>query len=117
MPPSPSLPPSPPTADSPPPNGFSFKRIAVPVYGPSLLFGLGEGAILPIIPLVARELVTVRRESLWLEVEIQSDLLFASGSADLGPAARDTSASCAWPDWDRPGLQARGRWCWRSPPP
>ncbi|MGV3726258.1 MFS transporter [Hydrogenophaga sp.] len=53
MPPSPSLPPSP---DSPPPNGFSFKRIAVPVYGPSLLFGLGEGAILPIIPLVAREL-------------------------------------------------------------
>jgi MFS family permease len=28
----------------------------VPVYGPSLLFGLGEGAILPIIPLVAREL-------------------------------------------------------------
>ena len=56
MPPSPSLPPSPPTADSPPPNGFSFKRIAVPVYGPSLLFGLGEGAILPIIPLVAREL-------------------------------------------------------------
>ena len=53
MPPSPSLPPSP---DGPPPNGFSFKRIAVPVYGPSLLFGLGEGAILPIIPLVAREL-------------------------------------------------------------
>ncbi|WP_382328567.1 MFS transporter [Hydrogenophaga sp. UC242_50] len=35
---------------------FSLKRIAVPVFGPSLLFGLGEGAILPIIPLVAREL-------------------------------------------------------------
>ncbi|MBU7573139.1 MAG: MFS transporter [Hydrogenophaga sp.] len=35
---------------------FSFRRTAVPVYGPSLLFGLGEGAILPIIPLVAREL-------------------------------------------------------------
>ncbi|MBW0186463.1 MAG: MFS transporter, partial [Hydrogenophaga sp.] len=56
MPPSPSLPPSPPTPDSTSPDGFSFKRIAVPVYGPSLLFGLGEGAILPIIPLVAREL-------------------------------------------------------------
>lgn len=28
----------------------------MPIYGPSLLFGLGEGAILPIIPLVAREL-------------------------------------------------------------
>jgi MFS family permease len=37
-------------------NGLSLRRIAVPVYGPSLLFGLGEGAILPIIPLVAREL-------------------------------------------------------------
>jgi MFS family permease len=35
---------------------FSFRRIAVPIFGPSLLFGLGEGAILPIIPLVAREL-------------------------------------------------------------
>ena len=30
--------------------------MAVPIFGPSLLFGLGEGAILPIIPLMAREL-------------------------------------------------------------
>lgn len=36
--------------------GFSFKQIAVPAFGPSLLFGLGEGAILPIIPLMARDL-------------------------------------------------------------
>jgi MFS family permease len=28
----------------------------VPAFGPSLLFGLGEGAILPIVPLTAREL-------------------------------------------------------------
>lgn len=35
---------------------FSFRRIAIPAFGPSLLFGLGEGAILPIIPLMAREL-------------------------------------------------------------
>jgi len=35
---------------------FSFKRIAVPAFGPSLLFGLGEGAVLPIIPLMARDL-------------------------------------------------------------
>lgn len=28
----------------------------MPVFGPSLLFGLGEGAILPIIPLMARDL-------------------------------------------------------------
>lgn len=39
---------------SPPP--FSLWRIAVPAFGPSLLFGLGEGAILPIVPLTAREL-------------------------------------------------------------
>lgn len=35
---------------------FSLRRIAVPAFGPSLLFGLGEGAILPAIPLTAREL-------------------------------------------------------------
>lgn len=52
--PSPSAPPPPP--DNASLNGFSLKRLAVPIFGPSLLFGLGEGAILPIIPLVAREL-------------------------------------------------------------
>ena len=35
---------------------FSLRRIAVSAYGPSLLFGIGEGAILPVIPLSAREL-------------------------------------------------------------
>jgi MFS family permease len=35
---------------------FSLRRIAVSAFGPSLLFGLGEGAILPVIPLGAREL-------------------------------------------------------------
>ncbi|MFT3721836.1 MFS transporter [Pseudorhodoferax sp.] len=35
---------------------FSLWRIAVPAFGPSLLFGLGEGAILPIVPLTARDL-------------------------------------------------------------
>lgn len=35
---------------------FSLRRIAVPAFGPTLLFGMGEGAILPIVPLTAREL-------------------------------------------------------------
>lgn len=35
---------------------FSLRRIAVSAFGPSLLFGLGEGAILPVIPLSARDL-------------------------------------------------------------
>ena len=35
------------------PVAFSLRRIALPAFGPSLLFGLGEGAILPVIPLTA----------------------------------------------------------------
>ncbi|CAN5695505.1 MFS transporter [soil metagenome] len=35
---------------------FSLRKIAVPAFGPSLLFGIGEGAILPIVPLTARDL-------------------------------------------------------------
>ncbi|HEY9027472.1 MAG TPA: MFS transporter [Burkholderiaceae bacterium] len=38
------------------PRTFSLRRIAVSAFGPSLLFGLGEGAILPVIPLSARDL-------------------------------------------------------------
>ncbi|UUX94725.1 MFS transporter [Aquabacterium sp. J223] len=39
-------------ADAP----FSLRRIAVSAFGPSLLFGIGEGAILPVVPITAREL-------------------------------------------------------------
>jgi MFS family permease len=35
---------------------FTLRRIAVSAFGPSLLFGLGEGAILPVIPLSARNM-------------------------------------------------------------
>jgi MFS family permease len=35
------------------PTDFSLRRIALSAFGPSLLFGLGEGAILPVIPLTA----------------------------------------------------------------
>lgn len=35
---------------------YSLRRIAVSAFGPSLLFGLGEGAILPVITLSARDL-------------------------------------------------------------
>jgi len=41
---------------SPSSSSFSLRRIAVPAFGPSLLFGIGEGAILPIVPLTARDL-------------------------------------------------------------
>lgn len=35
---------------------FSFKKIAIPAFGPSLLFGVGKGAVLPVIALSARDL-------------------------------------------------------------
>ncbi|MEJ8853462.1 MFS transporter [Variovorax robiniae] len=41
---------------SSPPAEFSLRKIAIPAFGPSLLFGIGEGAILPIVPLTARDL-------------------------------------------------------------
>jgi chemotaxis protein MotB len=38
-------------------------------------------------PLVAADMIAVRRESTWVEVEIRTDILFASGVADLSAAA------------------------------
>ena len=38
------------------PGDFNLWSIAVPAFGPSLLFGIGEGAILPVIPLSARDM-------------------------------------------------------------
>jgi MFS family permease len=38
------------------PTPFTLRGIAVTAFGPSLLFGLGEGAILPVIPLSARDM-------------------------------------------------------------
>ena len=37
--------------------------------------------------LIDAKLVTVRRESMWLEIEINTDILFASGVSDFSPAA------------------------------
>jgi len=38
------------------PPTFSLRSIAVPAFGPSFLFGLGEGAILPVVALSVRQL-------------------------------------------------------------
>ena len=35
---------------------FSFRKIAVPAFGPSVLYGVSNGAILPVVALSAREL-------------------------------------------------------------
>jgi chemotaxis protein MotB len=39
--------------------------------------------------LIADNLLTVRRQGAWIEVEIRTDLLFSSGEATLAPAAGD----------------------------
>ena len=38
------------------PEPFSLRRIAVAAFGPTLLFGIGQGAILPVVALSARDL-------------------------------------------------------------
>jgi MFS family permease len=38
------------------PSPFTLRQIALPAFAPSLLFGLGEGAILPVIALTVRDL-------------------------------------------------------------
>lgn len=38
------------------PSYYSFKKIAIPAFGPSFLFGMVEGAVFPVIALTAREL-------------------------------------------------------------
>jgi chemotaxis protein MotB len=37
--------------------------------------------------LIDAKLVTVRREAMWLEIEINTDILFSSGASDFAPAA------------------------------
>lgn len=46
-------------------------------------------------PLIEKKLVVVRRADLWLEVQINSDILFATGSAALDPTAVETIAKLA----------------------
>ncbi|MGB6100306.1 MAG: MFS transporter, partial [Comamonas sp.] len=38
------------------PEEFSLRRMAIPAFGPSLMFGLCEGTILPVLALSARAL-------------------------------------------------------------
>lgn len=46
-------------------------------------------------PLIDSKLVTIKRSALWLEVQINSDILFATGSAALDPQAQETVGKLA----------------------
>ncbi len=52
----PNSPPPPPDPVADSGAEFALRRIAVAAFGPSLLFGIGEGAVLPVIVLMARDL-------------------------------------------------------------
>lgn len=38
-------------------------------------------------PLIDKDLITIKRDALWIEVEIKTDILFGSGSADIADGA------------------------------
>ncbi|MGE8280699.1 MAG: flagellar motor protein MotD [Stenotrophomonas sp.] len=60
-------------------------------------------------PLVKQGVITVRRTELWIEVEINSDILFGTGSAALGNEARDTLGRLADVLLDAPnGVRVEG---------
>ncbi|WP_449466905.1 flagellar motor protein MotD [Stenotrophomonas humi] len=60
-------------------------------------------------PLVKQGVITVRRTELWLEVEINSDILFSTGSAALDVGARDTLGKLADVLLDAPnGVRVEG---------
>ncbi len=60
-------------------------------------------------PLIKQGVITVRRTELWLEVEINSDILFSTGSAALDSGARDTLGKLADVLLDAPnGVRVEG---------
>ncbi|WP_115048493.1 flagellar motor protein MotD [Xanthomonas arboricola] len=60
-------------------------------------------------PLIEQKLITIRRNDLWIEVEINSDILFGTGSATLAGGARGTLSTLAAVLRDAPnGVRVEG---------
>ncbi|MFO3703826.1 flagellar motor protein MotD [Xanthomonas codiaei] len=60
-------------------------------------------------PLIDKKLITIRRNDLWIEVEINSDILFGTGSATLAGGARETLSTLASVLRDAPnGVRVEG---------
>lgn len=62
-------------------------------------------------PLIDKQLITIRRNDLWIEVEINSDILFGTGSATLAGGAR---GRC--PRWPRCCAMRPMACAWRAIP-
>lgn len=54
-----------------------------------------QALIQTLAPLIEAKQISVRRDALWIEVQINSDILFATGSARLDRHARDTLSRLA----------------------
>ena len=61
----------------------------------SQLSRIAERLNLSLAPLVDKGMISVRRTELWIEVEINSDILFPTGSATLEGSARQTLGTLA----------------------
>ena len=72
-------------ADTPSPQVAA--RTAALAEGSAALAHIADQVEQAMQDLVRRNVVSVRRTDLWIEVEIRTDLLFPSGSAQLSPAA------------------------------
>ncbi|MBD8694755.1 flagellar motor protein MotD [Stenotrophomonas sp. CFBP 13718] len=59
------------------------------------LDGIADRLTAALTPLIDRGMITVRRTELWIEVEINSDILFPTGASMLDVHARDTLAKLA----------------------
>jgi chemotaxis protein MotB len=59
------------------------------------LDGIADRLGAALAPLIQKNLISVRHAGLWIEVEINSDILFGSGSASLDQSARATLAQLA----------------------
>ena len=73
------------------------------------LNGIADRLTATLAPLIDRGMITVRRTELWIEVQINSDILFATGSASLDVHARQTLSSLAEVLRDAPnGVRVEG---------
>lgn len=77
------------------PTPVSFRDQAQLRQAEQQLDGIAERLASALAPLVARGLITVRRSELWIEVEINSDILFPTGSSALEAHARQTLSTLA----------------------
>lgn len=60
----------------------------VPVPPPAALDQIQDRIAQALAPLVRQQQVTLQRDPRWLKIELQSDVLFPSGVAELSPEAR-----------------------------